>query len=60
MHVFMKFFGLPSKILTLLMSVSSGAGCSAAWAKPEMLTMMAIKEIMKGFDLISVRQRPAA
>jgi len=56
----MKFFGLPSKILTLLMSVSSGAGCSAAWAKPEMLTMMAIKEIMKGFDLISVRQRPAA
>jgi hypothetical protein len=34
------------------MSVSSGAGCSAAWAKPEMLTMMAIKEIMKGFDLI--------
>ena len=46
------FSVLPSKILTLLMSVSSGVGCSAACAKPEMLAMITSKAIMKSFDLI--------
>jgi hypothetical protein len=34
------------------MSVSLEAGCSAAFAKPEMLAMTTSKAIMKGFDLI--------
>jgi hypothetical protein len=44
------FSVLPSKMLTLLMSVSFGEACSAACAKHERLAMTASKAITIVFD----------